>query len=244
MVLRERAELDVDPAGFQKGVRKASQSFDKLQQDVGRVGSQISTVMQFAGGFGVIAAINQAGAAFDSFMERLKQQGERLISRAGVAPTGRAADLFRVAAERRAEAVGAPFKAAGAGVEAVFLQLGRFGLDIATLGGLLGGEGLKRGIDDLVASAKETADKFANGGEALRDAADQAQRLAENAARFELRQRAVVIPELVSRAQELRIDPTTLNEIIRSIKQIGAEEAISRLTKEIQAAAQAAQVGP
>ena len=244
MVFREEAELDVDPSGFQKGIRKASQSFESLEKDVSRVGGQISTVMQFAGGFGVIAAIQQAGAAFDSFIEKLRAQGDRLAARAGVSPTGAAADLFRQAAEARADVTARPFTAAGAGVEAAFLRLGRVGLDIATLGGLLGGEDLKRGIDELTDAARDTADRLANSGEALRDAAENADLLAERAARFEQMQRQAIIPELERRAREIRVDETTLQAIITSIKQIGVEEAIKQLKDAIQAAAQNAQVNP
>ncbi len=244
MVLRERAELDVDPSGFQKGVRKAGQSFERLEKDVSKVGGQISTVMQFAGGFGIISAISQASAAFEGFIQNIKAQSEAVIRRGGISPIGTAADLTRRAGEAKAAAVGAPFRAAGAGVQAAFLQLGRFGLDIATLGGLLGGEDIKRGIDDMIAASRETAEKFAVGSEALRSVAKEAEIIAKNARNFEQRQRQVVIPELVRQAQAIRIDSTTLNEIIRGIKQIGVEETIARLTKEIQAAAQNAQVTP
>lgn len=242
---RAEARLDANPAGFKKGVAEASGSFKGLQADVGKASGAISTAMQFAAGFGIVTALQQAGAAFEGFLETIRRSGDRLAAQAGAQPGGTAAGLFRKAAEQRAEAVRAPFAAGGAGLKAGLLQLVQFLplFQIATrLTGETGAE-IRKALDEMILESAKTARELANAGTGLRSVSEASLRLAENAAAFEQKQRQSILPALVTQARGVGVSQQQIQDIVRAVDTLVGTQ-IEQLRQAIQAAAQTAVVAP
>ncbi len=242
---RAEARLDANPAGFKKGVSEAGASFKGLQADVGKASGAISTALQFAAGFGIITALQQAGAAFEGFLETIRRQGDRLAAQAGAQPGGTAASLFRKAGEQRAEAVRAPFAAGAAGLKAGVLQLIQFLplFQVATrLAGETGAE-IRKGLDEMILEAAKTARELANAGTGLRSVSDASLLLAENAAAFEQKQRQSILPQLVQQARGVGVSQEQIQGIVRAIDALVGDR-LAQLQQAIQASAQTGATAP